>query len=166
MDLAIHWQQHAESVTPTKTEHRQNEKSPEHHFHGYRFANWRKGFTSKSIWRLQRGQHLQKHSKWRTHKSRLGFKTEGQNGGKKLDYSNHLNTEHLNTWFIWIPDSMGVWYSNGKLTWLADHSNAIYFDKPTQIYHSNTRLVRYSDGYCSYSTVEASKNNSGDHKYS
>ena len=34
------------------------------------------------------------------------------------NYSNHLNTKHLNIGFIWIPDSMGVWYSNGSVTWL------------------------------------------------
>ena len=33
-------------------------------------------------------------------------------------YSNHLNTKHLNTGFIWIQDSMGVLYSYGKVTWL------------------------------------------------
>ena len=33
-------------------------------------------------------------------------------------YSSYLNTEHMNTGFIWIPDSMGVWYSNGKVTWI------------------------------------------------
>ena len=33
-------------------------------------------------------------------------------------YHNHLNTEHLNTGFIWIPDSMGAGYSKGKVTWL------------------------------------------------
>ena len=35
-----------------------------------------------------------------------------------ITYSNHLNTEHLNIWFIWILYSMGVQYSNGKVTWL------------------------------------------------
>ena len=34
------------------------------------------------------------------------------------NYSNHLNTKHPNTRFIWILDSMGVWYSNGSVTWL------------------------------------------------
>ena len=33
--------------------------------------------------------------------------------------SYHLNTEHMNTRFIWIPDHMGVQYSNGKVTWLS-----------------------------------------------
>ena len=64
------------------------------------------------------------------------------------------------------PDSMGVQYSNGKSCDLADHSNKHFgpktgflksgfqttvwlpFDNQTQICHSNTRLVRYSDGYC------------------
>ena len=85
-----------------------------------------------------------------------------------LYYSNHLNTEHLNTRFIWIPDSMGVQYSNGKVIWLGrpfeyrtcwtvtrlfsvrfsdHHSNSGPFDNWTQIHHLNTRIVRYSDGY-------------------
>ena len=79
------------------------------------------------------------------------------------------DTGHLNTRFIWIQDSMGVWYSNGKVTWLggpfkyrtfwtintlfsvrfSDHLlNTRPFENRTQIYHSNTRLVWYSDGYC------------------
>ena len=33
-------------------------------------------------------------------------------------YSNHLNTKHLNTGFIWIQDSMGIWNSNDRhVTW-------------------------------------------------
>ena len=84
-------------------------------------------------------------------------------------YSNHLNTQHMNPRFIWIPDSMGVWYLNGKVTWLGipfdyrnilDHKQAFSvwfsdqhlstgpFDYRTQIYHLNTRLALYSDGYC------------------
>ena len=39
------------------------------------------------------------------------------NGFFPAMYSNHLNTKHLNTGFIRIPDSMGVQYSNGKVTW-------------------------------------------------
>ena len=43
-------------------------------------------------------------------------------------YSNHLNTEHLNTGFIWIPDSMGVHYSNGKVTHdFPNHLNTGHF---------------------------------------
>ena len=58
-------------------------------------------------------------------------------------YINHLNTEYLDTPFTWIRDSMGVWYSNGKVTWLSDHhSNTRSFDNQTQIYHLNTRQVR------------------------
>ena len=85
------------------------------------------------------------------------------------EYSNHLNTEHQNTRFMWILDSMGVRYSNGKVMWLGGpfenrtfwtinglfsvrcsgyYSNTRPFDKHTQIYHSNTRLVWHSDGYC------------------
>ena len=68
----------------------------------------------------------------------------------------------------WIPDSMGVRYSNGKVTWLGGpfeywtfwtinkffslrfsyHPNIGPFDNRTQIYHLNTRLVQYSNGYC------------------
>ena len=33
-------------------------------------------------------------------------------------YSNHMNTKHLNTGFIWTPDSIGVWYANVKVKWL------------------------------------------------
>ena len=40
---------------------------------------------------------------------------------EKCSYSKHQNTEHLNTGFIWIPDSMGVQYSNGQVTWLSGH---------------------------------------------
>ena len=55
-------------------------------------------------------------------------------------YSNHLNTEHLNTRFIYIPDSMGVRYSNV----LVDHSNTGHFGLQTgffsqfQDHHLNT----------------------------
>ena len=90
-------------------------------------------------------------------------------------YSNHLNTDNLNNWFIWIPDSMNVRYSNGKVTWLGrpfeyrtfwtinrpyksgfltniwipDHlTTRLKSTQSTQIYYLNTRLVRYSDGYC------------------
>ena len=65
--------------------------------------------------------------------------------------------------------SMGVRYSNGKVMWLGGpfeyrtfctinrlfsvqfsdhHLNTGPFDNQTQIYHSNIRLVQYSDGYC------------------
>ena len=68
----------------------------------------------------------------------------------------------------WIPDSLGVRYSNGKVMWLgrpfgyrifwtinklfsvrfSDHlSNTGPLNNWTQIYHLNTRLVQYSDGY-------------------
>ena len=84
-------------------------------------------------------------------------------------YSNHLNTVHLNARFFWILDSMGVQYSNGKVTWLGrlfkyqafctinrlfsvrfsdHHSNTGPFDMRKQIQHLKTRLVWYSDGYC------------------
>ena len=70
--------------------------------------------------------------------------------------------------FIWILDSMGVWYSNGKVKWLGGpfkyrtfgtinrlfsvwfsdhHSNTGPFDCQAQIYHFCTRLVRHSEGY-------------------
>ena len=70
--------------------------------------------------------------------------------------SNHLNTGHQNTRFIWIPETMNVQYSNGKDTWLGwpfEYQtywtiNRLYSDQ-TQIYHLNTWLVWYSDGYCS-----------------
>ena len=70
----------------------------------------------------------------------------------------------------WITNSIGVRYSNGKVTWrdLADHLNTWCFgpktdffslvsnhhmntrpsNNRTQIYYSNNRLVRYSVGYC------------------
>ena len=77
---------------------------------------------------------------------------------KTGQYSNHLNTKHLNTGF-----STGVRYSNGKVTWLNGpfeyrtfwtiirFFSLVFrppFDNRTKIYHSNTRLVRYSDGNC------------------
>ena len=64
---------------------------------------------------------------------------------------------------------MSVRYSNGKVTWLRGpfkyrtfwtinrlffspvsdhHLNTGLFDNQTQFCHSNTRLVRYSNGYC------------------
>ena len=73
----------------------------------------------------------------------------------------------------WIPDSMGVRYSNGN-KWLGGpfkyrtfwtinrlfsvrfsdhHLNTWPFDNRTQMYHLNTRLVQYSDGYCIYFMV-------------
>ena len=84
------------------------------------------------------------------------------------EYINHLNTEHLNTRCIWILDSMGDRYSNGKVKWLGGpfkyrtlgtinrlfsvwfsdhHSNTGPFDYQAQIYHFCTRLVRHSEGY-------------------
>ena len=89
-----------------------------------------------------------------------------------IKYNNHLNTVHLNTVFIWIPDIVGVRYSNGKVTWLGGpfkyrtfwtinwlfsvrfsdhHLNTEPFDNRTQIYHLNTRLVQFSDGYSTLS---------------
>ena len=88
------------------------------------------------------------------------------------------NGFHDITVTIWIPntsklDSMGVRYSNGKVTWLVEpfeyqtfwkinrpfsvhfsdhHFNDGLFDNWTQIYHLNTRLVQYSDGYCTKKT--------------
>ena len=71
-------------------------------------------------------------------------------------FSNHLNTEYLNTVFIWIPDNMGVRYSTEKVMWLSrpfeyqtikrlysvrfsdHHSNTGPFDNRTYIYLSNT----------------------------
>ena len=68
--------------------------------------------------------------------------------------------------YSWILDSMGVQYSNDKVQWLGrqisdvlDHKQAFSvwfsdhhlitgpFDNRTKIYHSNTRLVQFSDGY-------------------
>ena len=84
------------------------------------------------------------------------------------EYSNHLNTEHLNTRCIWKLNSMGDRYSNGKVKWLGGpfkyrtlgtinrlfsvwfsdhHSNTGPFDYQAQIYHFCTRLVRHSEGY-------------------
>ena len=37
---------------------------------------------------------------------------------RKVKYSSYLNTGHPNTGFIWIPDTLGVWHSNGKVMWL------------------------------------------------
>ena len=88
-----------------------------------------------------------------------------------LDDQTNLDT--VTIWILntWIPDSMGVWYSKGKVTWLgeafkyrtfwtinrlfsvrfSDHySNTRLFDNRTQIYHLNTRLVRYSDVYSTH----------------
>ena len=72
---------------------------------------------------------------------------------------------------------MGIWYSNGKVTWLGrpfkyqtflpknrlfqfsdHHSNARLFDIWTQIYHSNTRLVQYSDPLCVWNLNITPKN--------
>ena len=61
-------------------------------------------------------------------------------------YGNHLNTEHLNTGFIWIPESMGVWFLNGS-QWLGGPFEYWTICNRTQIYHVNTRCVQYSDGY-------------------
>ena len=47
---------------------------------------------------------------WRSEKDNLIWNKS------KIKYRNHLNTGHLNTWLIWIPNSMGVWYSNCKAT--------------------------------------------------
>ena len=50
-------------------------------------------------------------------------------------------------WTIWIPyilnhkQAFSVRFSE-------HHSNTGLFDYRTHIYHSNTRIVRYSDGYC------------------
>ena len=97
------------------------------------------------------------------------------NGGQSIwnlnffKYSWDLYT--VTIWILntWIPDSMGVQYSNGKVTWLGrpfkyqtiwtinslfsiqfsdNHLNTGPFDNRTQIYHLNTRLVWHSDGYC------------------
>ena len=85
----------------------------------------------------------------------------------KLEY----NTSTVIIWIpdTWIPNSMGVLYSNGKLKSLSGpfeyqtfwtinklfsfrfsdhHLNSSPFYNQTQINHSNTRLVQYSDGYC------------------
>ena len=79
-------------------------------------------------------------------------------------FSNHLNTK------TWIPDSIGVRYSNGKAMWLgrtfeywkfwtinrlfsvwfSDHYSNTTFDNRTKIYYLNTRLVLYSYGYLFY----------------
>ena len=90
-------------------------------------------------------------------------------GNRFQKYSNHLNTEHLSTGFFWILDSMAVRYSNCNVMWLGrqfeyrtfwtinrifsvrfsdHHSSTGPFDNWTQIYLMNTRLVRYSDSYC------------------
>ena len=87
--------------------------------------------------------------------------------------------QRVTTVTIWIPntripDSMGVRYSNGKVTWLGGpfkyqtfwtinrlfsvrfsdhHLNTGPFDNWTLIYHLNTRLVSYSDGYCNSKNV-------------
>ena len=78
-----------------------------------------------------------------------------------------------NTVTIWVPNiwipSMGVCYSNGKVAWLGGpfkyrtfwiikrvfsvrfsdhHWNTGPFYNRAQIYHFNSSLVRYSDGYC------------------
>ena len=79
-------------------------------------------------------------------------------------YSFHMNTRHLNTWFTWILDAIGVRYSNGKVMWLGGpfeyrtfwtinklfsvrflhlHLNTRPFDNRTQIYQLNTRLSWY-----------------------
>ena len=73
---------------------------------------------------------------------------------KIVKYSNHLNTEDLNTRIIRIPESMGSGIQMVKLeNWLFSvqfsdhHLNTRPFDKQTQIYHLNTRPVLYSNGY-------------------
>ena len=50
-------------------------------------------------------------------------------------YSNNLNTEHLNTRFIYIPDSMGVQYSNV----LSDHLNTGHFGPQTGFFSPVSR---------------------------
>ena len=80
-----------------------------------------------------------------------------------LRYSNHLNIK-----FIWIPDRMGIQYSNGKVMWVGRPSEYQMFWTINRLFqsgfqtitwiqdylttghkstiHLNTRLVRYSDG--------------------
>ena len=65
----------------------------------------------------------------------------------------HLKTEHLNTGSQMV---LAMWpdipFKNRTfLFWFSDHHlNNRPFDNQKQIYHSNTRLVRYSDGYCRF----------------
>ena len=58
-------------------------------------------------------------------------------------YNSHLNTLHLKTAFIWILDSMGVWYSNGKVKWLGRPSKHLTFWTINKLYfqqHTNKPL--------------------------
>ena len=58
-------------------------------------------------------------------------------------------SDHVIWWTIWIPDIL-----DHKKTFLAQfldhHSKSGPFDNLTCSDHSNTRLVRYSDGYCTW----------------
>ena len=80
-------------------------------------------------------------------------------------YSNHPITGHPNTGFIrkpdfflsgfrmvctdlsGFPDKFVRFSSNGVSIW-SDHSKTGPFDNRTQIDHSKTGLVRFSDDYC------------------
>ena len=65
----------------------------------------------------------------------------------------------------WMPDSMGVQYSNGKVMWLGGPFEYRTIWTTNRLFQSgfqttiwipdylNTRLVRYSDGYCIQSGV-------------
>ena len=55
---------------------------------------------------------------------------------KSHDLADHLNTRHFGPW----TDFLSLFSDH--------HSNTGPFDNQTQIYHLNTRLVWYSDGYC------------------
>ena len=85
----------------------------------------------------------------------------------RTNYNTNTNTVTIRIPDTWIPNSMGVQYSNGShVTWqtfrildISDHKQVFLFRlsnnhlsaspfyNQTQINHSNTRLVQYSDGY-------------------
>ena len=58
------------------------------------------------------------------------------------DLADHLNTGHKQAFSVRFSDH---------------HWNSGPFDNQTQIYHLNTRLVRYSDGYCIYLFMQINK---------
>ena len=90
------------------------------------------------------------------------------NPAERVQQSNYFKKllQFCCTVTIWIPDSFenrALWVSSIQMVKscdLADNSNTRHFDffssvfrppfeyNQTQIYHSNTGLVQYSDGYC------------------
>lgn len=74
----------AGSVIHTRTALHRNERSQEHRFRDCRSSSSRNASTGRSTWHRRKDLHWLKDSRWQTLKWRLGFRTEGQNGGEHL----------------------------------------------------------------------------------